>query len=308
VADLRVVATGLGFPEGPIAMDDGSVVLVEIQRGTLTRVSADGDVSVVAECGGGPNGAAIGPDGKVYICNNGGFTWSTLEGFLIPGDKPDDYIGGRIQRVDLDTGEVETLYDSCDGAPLRGPNDLVFDTAGGFYFTDLGKGHSDTDTVDRGRVFYAQTDGSSVTQIAARMDHPNGCGLSPDGDRLYVAETLVGRLWWWNVRGPGQIEGGETFFGSGGANLLHGFEGFQFLDSLAVDSAGNVCVATILNGGVSVVSPDGELVDFVPVPDDVLVTNICFGGEDLRTAYITSSGKGVLYATEWPRPGLKLNF
>jgi gluconolactonase len=308
VAELVEVASGLRFPEGPIAMDDGSVVLVEIERGTLTRVSADGEVSVVADCGGGPNGAAIGPDGKVYICNNGGFSWGELEGFLVPGDKPPDYIGGRIQRVDLDSGEVETLYDSCDGAALRGPNDIVFDTAGSFYFTDLGKGHSETDTVDRGRVFYAQPDGSSITQIAARMDHPNGIGLSPGGDRLYVAETLVGRLWWWDVTGPGQISGGKTFFGSGGANLLHGFGGFQLLDSLAVDSAGNVCVATILNGGVSVVSPEGELVDFVAVPDDVLVTNICFGGPDLRTAYITSSGRGYLYKTEWPRPGLKLNF
>jgi gluconolactonase len=301
-----LVASGLRFPEGPIAMDDGSVVLVEIERGTLTRVSADGDVSVVAECGGGPNGAAMGPDGKVYITNNGGFAWAELDGYLFPGDQPDDYIGGRIQRVDLDSGEVETVYDSCDGVPLRGPNDLVFDTGGGFYFTDLGKGHADT--VDRGRLFYAQPDGSSIVQIADRMDHPNGVGLSPGGDRLYVAETWPGRLWWWNVDGPGQISGGDTYFGVGGGNLLHGFGGYQLLDSLAVDSAGNVCVATILNPGVSVVSPEGELIEFVEVPDEVLVTNVCFGGPDLRTAYITASGRGLLYKTEWPRPGLKLNF
>jgi gluconolactonase len=250
----------------------------------------------------------MGPDGTVYVTNNGGFAWGELEGYLLPGDQPDDYIGGRIQRVDLDSGEVETVYDSCDGVPLRGPNDLVFDTAGGFYFTDLGKGHADTDTVDRGRVFYAKPDGSSIEQIAGRMDHPNGIGLSPGGDRLYVAETLVGRLWWWDVAGPGQISGGKTFFGSGGGNLLHGFTGFQLLDSLAVDSAGNVCVATILNPGVSVVSPDGELIEFVEVPDEVLVTNVCFGGDDLRTAYITASGRGNLFKTEWPRPGLKLNF
>ena len=104
-----------------------------------------------------------------------------------------------------------------------------------------------------------------------------------------------------------QIVGGKTFFGSGGGNFLYSSAKYEYFDSLAVDSAGNVCVATILNSGISAVSPEGQLVDFVPVPDDPLTTNICFGGPDLRTAYITASGKGNLYATEWPRPGLKLN-
>src|SRR5215468_7350271 len=106
---MREVASGLQFPEGPIAMADGSVLLVEIKRGTLSRVAPDGTVSVVAETGGGPNGAAVGPDGKVYICNNGGFEWHDIGGLTIPGNQPHDYIGGRIQRVDLDTGKVEDL-------------------------------------------------------------------------------------------------------------------------------------------------------------------------------------------------------
>ena len=75
---MQILTTGLRFPEGPIYMQDGSVLLVEIERGTLSRVAKDGSVSVVAECGGGPNGAAIGPDGLVFICNNGGFTWQTI--------------------------------------------------------------------------------------------------------------------------------------------------------------------------------------------------------------------------------------
>ena len=72
---IREIASGLRFPEGPIAMADGSVVLVEIARGTLSRVTPAGKVEVIAELGGGPNGAALGPDGKVYVCNNGGFNW-----------------------------------------------------------------------------------------------------------------------------------------------------------------------------------------------------------------------------------------
>ncbi|MGH7802731.1 MAG: SMP-30/gluconolactonase/LRE family protein, partial [Candidatus Binatia bacterium] len=68
---LREIASGLQFPEGPIAMLDGSVILVEIQRGTLSRVDAKGKISVIAELGGGPNGAAMGPGGKIYVTNNG---------------------------------------------------------------------------------------------------------------------------------------------------------------------------------------------------------------------------------------------
>ena len=110
MTELREVASGLEFPEGPIAMSDGSVLVVEIKRGTLTRVRPDGAVEIVAETGGGPNGAAIGPDGKVYICNNGGFEWHDLRGMLIPGDQPADYSGGSIQRVDLESGSVETVW------------------------------------------------------------------------------------------------------------------------------------------------------------------------------------------------------
>ncbi len=107
--EMEEIASGLKFPEGPIAMDDGSVILVEIERGTLSRVSEDGKVEVIADLGGGPNGAAIGPDGAVYVCNNGGFEWHHRGGLTIPGDIAPDYSGGRIERVDLATGKVDTL-------------------------------------------------------------------------------------------------------------------------------------------------------------------------------------------------------
>src|SRR5499426_2376321 len=125
---MQTLASGLQFPGGPIALPDGNVLLVEIKRGTLTRIGADGTVTVVAKTGGGPNGAAIGPDGKVYVCNNGGFEWHEVGPFLLPGDQPADYSGGRIERIDLASGAVETLYRECAGNPLRGPNDLVFDS------------------------------------------------------------------------------------------------------------------------------------------------------------------------------------
>jgi sugar lactone lactonase YvrE len=155
---IREIARGLQFPEGPVAMDDGSVLLVEIARGTLSRVRPDGQVQVVADLGGGPNGAAIGPDGAVYVCNNGGFRWTTeSDGCHRPIGQAEDYSGGRIERVDLATGRFERLFDSVEGLALRGPNDIVFDAAGGFYFTDLGKVRAND--MDRGGVFYASTDG-----------------------------------------------------------------------------------------------------------------------------------------------------
>ncbi|MCZ7601185.1 MAG: SMP-30/gluconolactonase/LRE family protein, partial [Gammaproteobacteria bacterium] len=152
--NLRTVTDGLLFPEGPIALDDGAVLVVEIMGGRLIRVEPNGRKLAVADLGGGPNGAAIGPDGQCYVCNNGGFNWSTAaDGYMRPVGRADDYVTGSIQRVDLSTGRVETLFTACDGEPLKGPNDIVFDGLGGFYFTDHGKTHGRL--MDRGAVYYA---------------------------------------------------------------------------------------------------------------------------------------------------------
>jgi gluconolactonase len=303
MSEPREIASGLQFPEGPVAMPDGSVLLTEIKRGTISRVTADGKVEVVAETGGGPNGLAIGPDGKGYVCNNGGcFEWIQMGDMTLPGPLPSTYTGGLIQRVDLDTGAVETLYEDGGGVPLRAPNDLVFDAHGGFWFTDHGT--RDHRTSDRTGVFYAKADGSSITEVVHPLDAPNGIGLSPDGTRLYAAETHTGRVWQWDVTGPGEVAVSNPI-GAGGGTLLHGLPGHQLLDSLAVDGEGWVCVATLINGGITAISPDGQTVEHTPMPD-LLTTNICFGGDDLRTAFITLSATGKLVAVDWPRPGLRL--
>jgi gluconolactonase len=304
MAELREITTGLRFPEGPIAMPDGSVILVEIERGTLSRVTPDGKIEVVAETGGGPNGAAMGPDGKIYICNNGGFKWSHEGGLTRTVGQADDYSGGRIERVDLSSGAVEVLYDSCDGRPLKGPNDIVFDKNGGFWFTDLGKVRERD--MDRGGIYYARADGSMIREAIYPLVMPNGIGLSPDETRLYAAETETGRVLAWDIVGEGTVAL-KPWPAPGFGELLASPAGFQRYDSLAVDSAGNVCVATLMNGGITVVSPDGKSVEHIPMPD-VMTTNICFGGPDLKTAYITLSSTGRLVAMEWPRPGLPLNY
>jgi gluconolactonase len=174
--EVRTLAEGLDFPEGPVALNDGSVVLVEIAAGSVTRISPDGVKAIVARPGGGPNGAAIGPDGKCYVCNNGGFEWHVDEaGRKRPIAQAKDYAGGRIERIDLATGAVECLNRSVGEVPLKGPNDLVFDRQGGFYFTDLGKVRARE--MDRGAVYYAAADGSSIAEVAFPM-------VTPNGDRL----------------------------------------------------------------------------------------------------------------------------
>jgi gluconolactonase len=306
MADMQIITDGLRFPEAPVVMPDGSVIVTEIEQGRITRVAPDGSKTVVATPGGGPNGLAIGPDGKLYCCNNGGFNWSEAGGFLAPHGIASDYSGGRIERIDIDTGEVEILYKSGDhGCVLRGPNDIVFDEHGGFWFTDHGKVDYAARCHDIVGIFYGKTDGSHLEEVVFPSNNPNGVGLAPDGSALYAAETYTCRLMKFNITAPGKV---APDAGPGGPGIpLYRPAGYKFFDSLAVEACGNICVATIGECGISVISPEGELVEFVPT-DDIFTTNIAFGGEDMMDAYLTLSGSGRLVKTRWSRPGLKLNY
>src|SRR5262249_18252111 len=159
-------------------------------------------------------------------------------------------------------------------------------------------------------ICYAQADGSECREVVGPLDFPNGIGLSPDGTRLYTAETLTAGIWSWEVTAPGEV--GEAFplLPRGGLPVAR-VSGFCGLDSLAMDAEGNVCVGTLLKGGITTVKPStdpgqGEEIDFIEVGDP-WPTNIAFGGDDLRTAYVTGSTLGKLIVVDdWPRPGLKL--
>jgi gluconolactonase len=300
--DIELIAEGLEFPEGPIAMSDGSVILTEIKGQRLTRVTPDGRKETVVETGGGPNGAAIGPDGAIWITNNGGsFVWLERDGLTIPGPTPPTHTGGMIQRFDLKSGKLETVYDACDGKRLVGPNDLVFDKSGGFWFSD--HGCSTADGRKYGGIYYAKADGSHISRQRDHLISPNGIGLSPDERVVYLADTMLGRLWAFDVTAPGQLAEGPGF---APGRVVCNLPDYQLLDSLAVEAGGKVCVATIINGGVTAFDPNGTT-EHYPFPD-FLVTNISFGGPDMKTAWITASGTGKLYKATWPRPGLKLNF
>jgi gluconolactonase len=303
MSEIRELATGLEFPEGPVVLPDGSVAVCEIKGRRITRVGPDGSTDVIAEPGGGPNGAQLGPDGKLYVCNNGAaYDWVELGELTITHQPPSNHEGGRIERVEIDTGEVEVLYEEANGNRLIAPNDLVFDGHGGFWFTDHGvrwDRHA-----DRTWICWAKADGSEIREVTGPIDGPNGIGLSPDGTRLYAAETYTAAIWSWEVTGPGEL--GEPFplLPHGGAPVGR-VGGLVALDSLAVEADGNICVGTLLRGGITTMSPEGEEIDFVEAGDP-WPTNIAFGGDDMKTAYITGSATGRLLVTDWPRAGLKL--
>src|SRR5436190_466248 len=229
--EITEITSGLGFPEGPVWMPDGTVLVVEMKHRRITRVHPDGRKETAAEPGGSPNGLAIGPDGALYVCNSGGWDYFEVGDWTIPmPELPAHHSGGRIERVDLDTGDVKVLYTECDGHPLIGPNDLVFDAHGGMWFTDHARRDGRIQHV--GAIYYARPDGSSIREVV---------------------------------------------------------------------------FATLVTGALTVISPAGEVLDQVMLGDP-MVTNVCFGGDDLRTAYATLSASGRLVSIPWPRPGHKLNY
>ena len=300
--DVKILAEGFGFPEGPVACADGSVVLAELRNARCSRVTPDGKVSTFSACGGGPNGLAIGPDGFFYLCNNGGNRY--VEGHSMGLGPHPDYRHGYIQRIDPKTGAATMLQIEVNGRALSAPNDLVFDRGGGFYFTDMGKRHAHHR--DHGGVYYARPDGSPVVELAYPMLTPNGCGLSPDERTLYVADTEGARLWAFAVEAPGQLEPRGRFAPHSG-RVLAGLPGNARFDSLAVTASGNIAVATLMTGQITEFSPNGQIVRSIVMPD-CYPTNLCFGGPDMRTAYVTLSDSGRLGMLRWPEPGLKLNF
>jgi gluconolactonase len=293
--EFEVMAEGLGFCEGPVVMSDGSVLVVDLISAKITRVW-DGGKEVVANVGGGPNGAQLGPDGALYICNNGGASPDNHS--LADPNAP-----GRVERLDLATGKVERLFEKAGDIALSAPNDLIFDADGGFWFTDYGK--TLAECYSRGGVYYCSADRSTVKPVIRNGTGFNGIGLSPDGKTLYYNRYFEGRLMKMVITGPGKVEmveGTETphaeFVGSG-------FGEAEF-DGLAVTAAGNIVIGTNHTGGVTTITPEGE-VSFIDLPER-MVTNVAFGGEDMRDAYLSWSTSGRLVRLRWPEPGLKLNF
>lgn len=296
----RVVASGLGFPEGPVVLPDGSVLVAEMARGRVSRVLSDGSVELVAECGGCPNGLALDRDGAILVANAGETVWETRHGVLVPGAAARNYTGGSIQRIDATTRHVDVLFDSYEGRKLSAPNDLVADSHGGFFFTDHGK--TVGTGLEKGALYYASSKRKLVR--IADLTTPNGVGLSPAGDQLYVAETRTGRVWRWTLTGPGVVAKASSPFMPTDAQLVATLGDYRLCDSMALEASGALCVAALVNVAVAVINPDTGSVayEFIET-SDYFVTNLAFGGSDGFTAFVTSSGLGELLEVAWPRPG-----
>ncbi len=302
VTNHRILAEGLQFPEGPVACSDGSVLLVEIQRKTITSPR-------MAKSRLSPSSTAVRT--ALPSVRTVAFTSATMAAFcseqsggfnrVKPG-VPEGYSGGWIERLDLKTGERKILYAHCGEHRLVGPNDLVFDRHGGFYFSDFGKLYPRHRI--NGGLYYALADGSRIVEVAYLLIMPNGVGLSPDGSAVYVAETESGRLWAFDLAEPGVVSRRYDLAAHGG-RLICGLPGHQRLDSLAVDAAGNIHVATLSTGCITVISPAGEIIEQI-MTGDPMTTNVCFGGPDRKTAYATLSGRGQLIAFDSRYTGLEL--
>ena len=299
---VRLLADGLAFPESPLPEADGSVVVSEIAAGRITRVRAGGATETVAVTGGGPNGVGRLPDGRLVVCQNGGSRWGIgpwpydlpdCVHLFRPIGPADDPVTPQLQIVATD-GRVETLattFRSRDGEtlPLIRPSDVCVDGVGGFWLTDGG--------TTRGRMreltglLYGTVDGG-IVEVVHPLEMPNGVALSPDGTRLYVAETRTRRVWVGEVLGPGRLGAlrGLATVPSGGPLNVGGADG------VAVDGDGRVIVATLGTGGVTVFSPAGDLLGAVPL-DDPMTTNVA-PGVDGETLYVTLASSGRLVAID----------
>ena len=298
---LRVIASGLEFPEGVVSTLDGGALFVEIGAGRLSRVTAEGKLSRIADTGLGPNGATIGPDGAIYVANDGGLLFDRPGGGWAVASRPGvpaNYTGGLIQRIDPKTGSVKTLYSNIGTHRLCAPNDILCDSWGGLWFSDTGRSYPRSH--DHGGLYWAKLDGSEIREIAYPLLTPNGLALSPDRKTLYVASSSLRQITAYNLIGPGIVESAN---GRPVSRIVASIGGDLAFDNIAVEAGGNIVVAAVRSGQLLVINPSGEVVETVKVPDP-LVTALAFGGTDMRKLFVTLSGTGKLIVLDWPRAGL----
>ena len=279
---VKVLGTGFFFPEGPAFDHEGNLYIVELRAGQISRIGRGGDREVFAKPGGGPNGSQFGPDGRLYVANSGGFQ----------GAEP-----GRIEVIDPD-GTIAVLLTEVDGEPLHKPNDLGFDPDGNFYFTDPVWPALERTAADSppGHVVFCDVQGTAH-RIHTGLIFPNGIAVSPNGDRLIVCETGTGKLHAFDIVAPGQVGPPRVFCDLGPDGEPDGF---------AFDAEGYVLVCGHRTGRIHVFPPEGGLALEHLTFEDPAVTNVCFGGPDHTTLFVTESGLGRVVSREWKRPGMIL--
>jgi gluconolactonase len=273
------------FPEGPVWCPDASLVYTSVADGALYRVEvASGTVSTVGVVGGGANAAAPTTDGGFVVTQNGGIEFGGLAGLPgidVNGMPPYAPITPGLQYVAGD-GTVRYLLD----AGFLAPNDLTATPDGTLYFTD--PPHHPPPPGAVGRVHAVAPDGA-VRVVADGFTYCNGIAREPGGTLAVIEGRGVLRLdpvdatREWIVESFGEASG----------------------DGMALDVEGRLYVCCTSEHAVRVFEPDGTEVDRLQVPGPGLVTNCCFGGEDLRTLFVTEGVPGAVVAFEGlPTPGL----
>jgi gluconolactonase len=261
-----LLASGLGFPEGPVVMPDGAIVFCDGNVGQLLRW-VDGGVETFADTGGSPWGAVLGTDGAIYVTQGGN----------VPGN-PDQSAVAGIQRVNPDGG-VELLSTNIGGHDLAGPNDLAFGPDGRLWFTDSGTEQDDRFAPEHrapGRLFVLGPGGGEV--LMERPDvYPNGIAFDAQG-RLYWTESMGHRVC--------RLEDGQATVW---AQLSDG----HVPDGMAFASDGRAFVCTTISGGVTVLSPEGAVLEEIHLGEHA--TNCIFDGPSL---YVTATQVPEIHADQ----------
>ena len=273
------VATTVAFTEGPTVDEEGTVYFTDLGSNRIMMLPTDGEVSTFRQPSYGANGLIFDSQWRLLACEGGdGET-------VLP----------RVTRTNMETGEIEVIADGYEGKQLHRPNDLTFDGRGRIYFTDPGPNTTPEQTGVRG-VYRVDPDGT-IERILSEpeIEIPNGIVISPDDRTLYLIETNQGEGRARMIRAYDLSEDGTV----SNMRVFHDFYPGRSGDGMTVDSEGNLYVAAGLHRlrgtsetldtkcGVHVFSPDGQLKEFIPIPEDT-ITNCAFGGPDLKTLYVTA--------------------
>ena len=267
----KLYASGLDFPEGPAFDKNGTLHVVNLKGGTVSQIASRKRVSKFVHTDGAPNGAQFHANGHLFVC---------------------DAKRQAILDIAPDGSIVEAVTE-CDGERLRGPNDLIFSDDGGYYFTDPAGSSLENQT---GAVYRVDPDGT-LHRCAQNLAFPNGVCLSPDGRRLYVAETHTRHIHEFALNASGMCAAGRLH-----SELPEGGEG---PDGMAVDEEGMLYVAWYGMGKVVVLDKWGATVDEIALPGS-RPTNVAFGGKEHRFLYITETETNSVYAVKNTTPGHRL--
>jgi len=287
-----VFATGLSAPEGPVALPDGTWLIVEggAERGCVTHISADGQTKKVVKKTGRPNGLAVDANGVIWVAESK--TPSLL-------------------RLTLD-GRSEVVATGCDGEPFLFPNDLCLGPDGDVYLTDSGveigkfapNNQIRPDYMDvhyDGRVYRVNPTSGKVTKLDSGIKFTNGIAFGPDR-LLYANETLTGNIYRYD-RVNGEIGGPRILFG----NVIRpdAPPGWKGPDGMAFTTDGRLFVAVFGQKDVTVLGKKGEVVERIATAGK-LPTNVAFALPGKNRMHVTEYEFGQLEAFDVIAEGLPL--